>query len=298
MKILIADDERVSRTVLKSLLIRLGHEVVAVDNGAEATRVLLEPDGPRLAILDWMMPGADGPTVCRTIRQRPTPYVYVILLTARDRQDDMVEGLGAGADDFLTKPLNVVELTARLRSGERVIELQQRLLESQSALQHEASHDRLTGLWNRGTILDHLARELSRTRREGGSMSVLLADIDRFKHINDTYGHSAGDQVLCEISRRIRSPLRDYDTAGRYGGEEFLLVLPGTDAGKARVVAERLREHVHATPVTGESFTHEVSVSIGVACTYAVGFESTALIHVADQALYRAKAAGRNRVEV
>jgi two-component system cell cycle response regulator len=297
MKILIADDERVSRTLLKATLTKLGHEVVAVDNGIEAIRLLLEPDGPRLAILDWMMPGADGLTVSATIRQQAAAYVYIILLTARDRQADMVEGLGAGADDFLTKPLNVIELAARLRSGERVIELQQRLLESQAALQQEASHDRLTGLWNRGTILDHLNKELNRTRREGGSMSVLLVDIDRFKHINDTYGHAAGDQVLCEISRRVRSLLRAYDTAGRYGGEEFLVVLPGADAGNARMVAERLRDGVQATPVTSESFSHEVSVSIGLACTDAVGFESAALILVADQALYRAKAAGRNRVE-
>ena len=234
MKILIADDERMSRTLLKAALTKLGHEVLAVDNGIDAIRVLLEPDGPRLAILDWMMPGADGLTVCATVRERASAYVYVILLTARDRQTDMVEGLGAGADDFLTKPLNVLELTARLRSGERVIELQQRLLESQAALQHEATHDRLTRLWNRGAVLDHLDRELNRTRREGASMSVLLADVDRFKRINDTYGHAVGDQVLSEIGRRIRSLLRAYDAAGRYGGEEFLLVLPGADASNAR----------------------------------------------------------------
>jgi diguanylate cyclase (GGDEF)-like protein len=223
--------------------------------------------------------------------------VYVILLTARDRQTDLVEALGAGADDFLTKPLDVIELAARLRSGERVIELQQRLLESQAALQHAATHDRLTGLWNRGTIVDHIDAELNRTRREGASTSVLLIDIDHFKRINDTYGHAAGDHVLCEISRRIRSQLRAYDAAGRYGGEEFLVVLPGANAANAQVAAERIRVGVHATPVTGESFSHEVSVSIGVAGTDAVGFELTALILVADQALYRAKAAGRNRVE-
>ena len=298
MRILIADDDRVSRKVLKAALTKLGHEVVESEDGTEALRMLLAPDGPRLAILDWMMPGADGLTVCATIRQQATAYVYVILLTSRDGQSDMVEGLGAGADDFLTKPLDVIELTARLRSGERVIELQHRLLETQAALQHAATHDRLTGLWNRGTVVDHLDGELNRTRREGASMSVLLVDIDYFKRINDTYGHAAGDQVLCEVSQRIRSQLRAYDTAGRYGGEEFLVVLPGTDASSARVVAERLRSSVHTTPVMGESFSHEVSVSIGLACTDAVGFELSALVHVADQALYRAKAAGRNRVEL
>jgi two-component system, cell cycle response regulator len=298
MKILIADDDRVSRTVLRTALTKLGHEVVDVEDGVEAMRALLAQDGPRLAILDWMMPGADGLTVCATIRQQATAYVYVILLTARDREADLVEGLGAGADDFLTKPLNVTELAARLRSGERVIELQQRLLESQAALEHAATYDRLTGLWNRGTIVDHLAGELNRTQREGASLSVLLVDIDHFKRINDTYGHAAGDQVLCEISRRIRSLLRAYDAVGRYGGEEFLVVLPGADTSSARVVAERLRDGVHATPVTDESFNHEVSVSIGLACSDTIGFESAALILAADQALYRAKAAGRNRVEL
>ena len=298
MKILIADDDRVSRTVLKAALTKLGHEVIDVDDGSEAMRVLLDPDGPRLAILDWMMPGADGLMVCSTIRQQAPAYVYVILLTSRDQQTDMVEGLGAGADDFLIKPLNVIELTARLRSGERVIELQHRLLESQAALQHAATHDRLTGLWNRGTIVDHLDAQLNRTRREGAATSVLLVDIDHFKRINDTYGHAAGDQVLCEVSRRIRSQLRAYDAAGRYGGEEFLVVLPGADASNAKVAAERIREGVNSTPVTGTSFSHEISVSIGLACTDDVGFELPALIHVADQALYRAKAAGRNRVEL
>jgi diguanylate cyclase (GGDEF)-like protein len=298
VRILIADDDRASRMLLKATLKKLGHEVVDVDDGDKATAALLDPDGPRLAILDWMMPGADGPTVCTAIRQKATAYVYVILLTARDKQADMVEGLGAGADDFLTKPMNVVELTARLRSGERVIELQARLLQSQAALEHAATHDRLTGLWNRGAVVDLLDRELNRTRREAASMSVLLADIDHFKRINDTYGHATGDQVLCEVSRRMPLMVRTYDTVGRYGGEEFLVVLPGADAPNAAMVAERIRHGVNATPVTGESFSLDVSLSIGVGCTDAVGFELAPLTRVADEALYRAKANGRNRVEV
>ncbi len=297
MKILVADDDAISRRLLEATLVRLGHEVVAVEDGTQAITALLDQTGPRLAILDWMMPGADGLTVCRRIRQRPTPYVYVILLSARDRRADMVEGLDAEADDFLTKPYDAVELRARLRSGERVLALQENLLQAQAALRHEATHDRLTGLWNRGMILDHLKRELSRTRRETKSLAVLMADLDHFKRVNDVHGHGAGDAVLREVGRRMRSVLRDYDAIGRYGGEEFLLVLAGAGASVAREVAERVRAAVEAAPVLDGRLELSVSASLGAACTTSVGFEASALVQVADRALYRAKAAGRNRVE-
>jgi len=297
MKILIADDEPVSRRLLEATLIRLGHEVIAVEDGTDAVAALMAPDGPRLAILDWMMPGADGLTVCRTVRQRPTPYVYVILLTARDGRLDMVEGLHAEADDFLTKPYDAVELRARLRSGERVLQLQENLLKAQSALRHEATHDRLTGLWNRGMILDHLHRELSRARRESCPTSVLLADLDHFKCINDVHGHAVGDLVLREAGQRMRNVLRDYDAIGRYGGEEFLLVLIRADTNVAKDVAERVRLAVQAEPVRDRSKVMDISVSIGTACTTAAGYDYASLIQAADAALYQAKARGRNRVE-
>ncbi len=185
MHILIADDDPVARTVLGKTLVRLGHTVAAMDNGTAAIDTLLADDGPRFAILDWMMPGADGLTVCRAVRQRPTPYVYVILLTSRDSPADMVEGLDAGADDFLSKPFDAVELRARLRSGERVLALQSNLLEVQAALEHQATHDRLTGLWNRGMIIDHLKRALSQAQRARGAVSVVMADLDHFKAVND-----------------------------------------------------------------------------------------------------------------
>jgi two-component system, cell cycle response regulator len=297
MRILIADDDPVSRRLLEGTLVRLGHEVVAVEDGEQAIAALLAPNGPRLAILDWMMPGADGLTVCRTIRQRPSPYTYVIMLTARDQRSDMVEGLGAEADDFLTKPLDAVELTARLRSGERVLALQENLLQTQAALRHEATHDRLTGLWNRGMVLDHLNRELSRSRREKLPMAVLLADLDHFKCINDMHGHGTGDTVLREVANRMRGALRDYDALGRYGGEEFLLVLSGAEVDVAGEVAERVRTMIHAEPVRDGALDIAVSASLGMAHTTTVGFESAVLIQAADHALYRAKAQGRNRVE-
>ena len=194
------------------------------------------------------MPGADGLTVCRAVRQRPTPYVYVILLTSRDSTADMVEGLDAGADDFLSKPFDAVELRARLRSGERVLALQANLLEAQAALEHQATHDRLTGLWNRGMVLDHLNRTLSQARRARAPVSVVMADLDHFKAVNDSYGHVTGDAVLCEVARRMRSVLRNYDGVGRYGGEEFMLVVSG-DVTLARELAERVRKALSATVI-------------------------------------------------
>ena len=298
MRILVADDDGVSRRLLRAALVSLGHEVVEVADGVSAVAALAEPDGPCFAILDWMMPGMDGLAVCRTVRQSKGRYIYVMLLTARDGAADMVEGLDGGADDFLTKPFNIGELRARLRSGERVLTLQEDLLRSQAILKYEAEHDRLTGLWNRGRIIDELARELRRNRREHASLAVVLADVDHFKRINDSYGHATGDQVLQRVGQRILSSLRATDAIGRYGGEEFLLVLPRADIAGGRDVAERVRAAVAALPVIDAQAEQRVTVSLGVACSGPSGPESAALIEAADDALYRAKANGRNRVEV
>ena len=295
MKILIADDEPISRRLLEGTLRKLGHEVLAVEDGTQAITTLMAPDGPRLAILDWMMPGCDGLAVCREVRKRAAPYTYVILLTSRDRRSDMVEALDAEVDDFLTKPYDAVELRARLRSGERVLRLQETLLCVQEALRHEATHDRLTGLWNRARIIDHLKREARRTEREKASLAVLLADLDHFKQVNDTYGHGVGDAVLHDAGQRMRSVLRDYETIGRYGGEEFLIVLSKADMAVGRQVAERIRGAVGSTPIVAGSTAVDVKVSVGLASTMA-GFDPAALVHAADSALYRAKQQGRNRV--
>jgi two-component system cell cycle response regulator len=297
MKMLIADDDPVTRRMLEATLQGLGHDVCAVDDGATALERLGQPDSPRLAILDWMMPGLDGLSVCRSLRHGSGPYTYIVLLTARETRRDMVEALDAGADDFLTKPLDVVELRARLRSGERIIALQEDLLRTQSALEHQASHDRLTGLWNRGRVLDQLTRELFRTRREQACLAVVMADIDHFKRINDTWGHATGDAVLCDLGRRMQLALRVSDTIGRYGGEEFLMVLPRADIGGGFEVAERVRRAVAAAPVADGTQEHRVTVSLGVASSATSGFDPAVLIRAADRALYRAKADGRNRVE-
>jgi diguanylate cyclase (GGDEF)-like protein len=296
VKILIADDDPLSRRLLEGTLTRMGHEVVAVSDGPDAVLALQQVDGPKLAILDWMMPGADGLEVCRAVRGLTGPYVYLILLTARDTREDVVEALDSGADDFIIKPFDAMELRARIRSGARVLELQENLLKAQEALRVEAARDNLTGLWNRGMILEQLRREVRRARHEKRPLAVLLADIDHFKKVNDTYGHSAGDEVLQQTANRMRLAVRDYDFIGRYGGEEFLIVLPGCDREMAVMVAERVRQRVRTDPVHAGTARLQVTASIGLAWTATCEEVPAALIAEADAALYRAKGEGRDRV--
>ena len=297
MKILVAEDDPVSRLLLETHLKKWGHVPVTVADGAAAWEMMQRKDAPALAILDWMMPGADGLQVCHAVRQRTSPYVYLILLTSRGGRDDMVAGLGAEADDFLTKPFDAMELRARLRSGERILELQENLLHAQETLRLQATHDPLTGLWNRATILDQLQREMHRLEREGSALAVMIADLDHFKHINDTYGHAAGDAVLQQAAGRMRSALRDCDFLGRYGGEEFLFVLPGCSPVAAAHAARRVCRRTAAEPMHTAASPLAVSISVGVAAVRGSASEPAALIKTADEALYRAKALGRNRVE-
>jgi two-component system cell cycle response regulator len=300
VKVLIAEDDVVSRRLLEAMLTRWGYEVVVTRNGDEAWELLQRTDAPPLAILDWMMPGMDGVEVCRKVRQRgQEPYIYLLLLTTKGRKENIIEGLDAGADDYLTKPFDPHELQVRLRTGKRIMTLQAELIEAREALRVQAMHDPLTGIWNRRAILDVLGNELARSRREGLSVAVAIADIDHFKRINDTYGHLVGDTALCEAASRMRAQLRPYDAIGRYGGEEFLIVLPGCTSQDAFKLAERLRIGVSQEPVSIPGGTIEVMCSLGVAaCDVIVVLEPTALIQAADSALYRAKAGGRNRVEL
>jgi diguanylate cyclase (GGDEF)-like protein len=244
-----------------------------------------------------MMPGTDGLGVCSEIRSKARDYIYVIVLTARDRHEDMVAALDGGVDDFLTKPLDQVELRARLRSGERVLDLQERLLRTQEALRHQASHDHLTGLRNRRMILEELASELSRASREQRAVSIAIGDLDHFKQINDTLGHASGDLVLQTAAKCLQAVLRSYEAVGRIGGEEFLMLFPGCDQPEALQIAERARAAVAAARVQGPSGSIAATMSLGVACRLpGETTEAVALIEKADLALYRAKAGGRNRV--
>jgi len=298
-RILVAEDELTFRHMLKTFLTKWGYQVVVVSDGLEAWKVLQGEDRPRLALLDWMMPGMDGVEVCRAIREKkPDPYVYLILLTSRDQKQDVVEGMEAGADDYLIKPFDPRELRARIHAGERIIELEDRLIRAQEALRELATHDPLTGLLNRRASLDSLSTELSRAYRSGNPVCIVMGDIDHFKRINDTHGHLAGDEVLCEVARRMQRSLRRYDTIGRFGGEEFLLVLPECSLEEGVKLAERICHLVRSEPLKAKNEPLQVSISLGVTVANRLAPEDLeALLGAADAALYRAKEAGRDRVE-
>jgi diguanylate cyclase (GGDEF)-like protein len=269
-------------------------------DGDEAWHILEQPDAPRLAILDWMMPGMTGPELCRKLRGlNREPYTYVLLLTARTDTQDVVEGMEAGADDYVTKPFEVKELEVRLRAGRRILDLQADLVNAREALREQATRDPLTGLWNRYALFDTLKREQSRAGREGVPLAVIMVDLDHFKQVNDTHGHLAGDAILREAARRMQSVVRTYDHVGRYGGEEFVIVLPGTTGPNAAQLAERLRLAIAREPMASDGVSRvSVTASFGVTATgRGAGAGPEALIRLADEALYRAKEKGRNRVE-
>ncbi len=298
IRILIAEDSASSRCLLEASLRKWGYEVVAASDGNEAWDRLQRPDAPRLAILDWMMPGLSGLEVCRRVRAlRDNRYTYILLVTSRTQREDLIEGLEAGADDYVTKPFDQQELRVRLEAGRRILRLEEALLAAQAALREQATTDELTGLWNRRMILELLERELARTEREGTPLGVVVGDLDRFKRVNDTHGHLAGDGVLREVAQRMRVLCRNYDSVGRYGGEEFLLILPGCDVHAAESHAERLRIAIESRPVETAEGTVAVTCSFG-ATSVPGGRRATAkaVIRVADNALYRAKKAGRNCV--
>ena len=296
IRILIAEDDPIARCILETTLRKHGYEVVSVADGQAAWRVLQQENAPRLAILDWMMPGMDGVEICRALRNGASePYVYVLLLTARGRKQDVIEGLEAGADDYLVKPFDHYELHARLTVGKRILDLQNRYLSVCDELRVQAARDSLTNLWNHAAIFDRLEQEISRAQRQGIPLGVLMADLDYFKQINDNFGHVAGDEVLRRVANIFKSMIRPYDAVGRYGGEEFMFVLPGCDSETTLRLAERLREEVAQQRVDS---CPNVTVSIGAtALDGRQPITISDLLRQADQALYQAKRNGRNRVD-
>lgn len=297
VKVLVADDNAVSRRLLQVSLVNFGYIPTITSDGTEAMRALDEPDCPRLAILDWMMPKMDGIEVCRRIRKSAKePYVYVILLTAKEQQTEIIEGLEAGADDYITKPFDLDELKARLRAGKRILDLQEQLVSAREELRVRATHDSLTQLLNRAAILEILRKEVARSARERTPLAVILMDLDHFKNINDTQGHLAGDAVLRESARRMRESLRPYDSVGRYGGEEFLAVTPGCNTAQVIQLAERIRERICGELFDVSACTLRVTMSLGVSSTARL-MDPDQLLRDADEALYAAKNQGRNRVE-
>jgi diguanylate cyclase (GGDEF)-like protein len=276
-----------------------GYDVTVAEDGDAALQILESDAAPRLAILDWMMPGMSGVEVCRNVREKVNDsYTYILLLTSQQRDEDLVTGMEAGADDYITKPFKHNELRLRLRAGRRIIELQNELLAARDTFRTRASHDSLTGLWNHEEILNILAQELARAEREGKSVGVIMADIDFFKKINDTYGHLAGDVVLRLTAGKMHSLMRSYDVIGRYGGEEFLVILPECCPECAAAFAERLRLCVSSDSIDTPEGRIPVTISLGVTVSSKERKnDADSLVKAADKALYQAKENGRNRVE-
>ena len=299
MRVLIAEDDPVTLRELEVLLAQWGYEPITCSNGEAAWQILCRDDPPPMAVIDWIMPGIDGVKLCQQVReQRSEPYTYIILLTVKDRKEDVIQGLEAGADDYVTKPFNALELRARLNTGRRIVELQRELIAAREELRMQATHDWLTGLWNRKAVLDILERELNRATRKETSVAVIMVDLDKFKPVNDTYGHLAGDSVLREAARRMRSAVRAYDAVGRFGGDEFLIVLSECDESSALRLAERLNIVLSEPfPLPNSDVCLHLGGSFGVATAFGIS-NTTAdeLIRAADAALYRAKNSKTERI--
>ncbi len=300
--ILVVEDNPVSRKLLEKTLRKSGREVTSVPNGKKALEAFRKNFFP-IVLTDWMMPEMDGLELCRTIRQMDLPgYVFIVLLTAKDSKDDIIAGLEAGADDYLTKPFNYPELMARLKAGQRILELEKSLKKANEEIRILSITDALTGCYNRGYLTDRLTHEIKRALRYNHMLAVVLCDIDHFKVVNDTYGHQIGDLVLKSFVNTISESVRkDIDWVARYGGEEFLVVLPETDWQGAMAMAERLRQTIANTPIDTPKGTIRITASFGATGlaqdlpTKEITMDS--VINAADQFLYQAKGAGRNCVK-
>ncbi len=300
MQVLVVEDSAVYRKLIGDHLRSWDFDVTLAETGAEAWRVLEQPNAPKLVLLDWVLPDVEGIELCRSIRAAGLSgqYIYVILLTSTEGRQSMLDALEAGADDYLMKPFDEAELKARLLTGKRILDLQDELVAARESMREAATRDSLTGLLNHAEIFGMLERELERARRERRSLSVILADIDHFKRVNDSLGHLYGDEALREVARRLQSKLRAYDGVGRYGGEEFLLVLPACDLPGAMQRANDLRLAIADAPVVSGGVEKAITISMGIAVSECIGVkEVETLVSRADAALYTAKNNGRNRVE-
>ena len=297
MKILIVEDEPIYRRMVKKYLLEAGYEIVEAEDGQTAWD-LFQQEPLHLVITDWMMPGLNGPELVQNIRTSGEKnYTYIIMLTAMNDKENVVLGLESGADEYLTKPFNSRELIARVASGVRILKLEEQLMQSRQQMEVLAMHDSLTGLLNRRAIEEYAEAEFNMAVRKERALSIILLDIDHFKNVNDRFGHKFGDQTLRQVAKILTEDLRIYDHIGRWGGEEFILILPDTQLKDAVTVAERVRVRTAEMQMSlenGEAFS--VNLSLGAACTTGQFASLTKLIDAADQALYQAKQTGRNRV--
>lgn len=299
--ILVVDDDVVSRSVVEKYLNKAGFCVSTAPNGRQALSLFDQAFFP-IVLTDWMMPEIDGPQLCRLIREKKTDgYVFIILITSRDKKTDTVVGLEAGADDYLTKPIHPAELVARINTGIRLLSLEQSLKQANEEIRQLSITDPLTGCFNRGYLVERFPKELSRAARYGHPLSVILADIDHFKKINDTYGHQTGDVVLKSFAQCISKQIRKkIDWVVRYGGEEFLVILPETGLTGGEVMAERLRVAVAEQQIESAGTIVNITASFGGASAVFINdrdqINMERLINLADEKLYQSKREGRNRI--
>jgi diguanylate cyclase (GGDEF)-like protein len=299
MRILVAENDPVSLRLLQARLVEWGYKVTTVTDGQKALEVLQGREAPRLVILGWIMPHMKGIDVCREIRKQPRKaYTYILVLTAKAKEQKVVEGLESGADDYLTKPCIPHELRARLRAGRRILDLREQLLAAYRLIDAQMTVDPLTGVWSRTVILDILKRQPTFSSQSDSPMSLVIASIDHFRNINAAFGPLAGDTVLREVARRFRAALRPSDSIGRSAADEFVIVLPGCDAPTAANLAEKFRARVDRRAVDTSDGMVPVTVSLGVMVTPPGKTRNLkAAWRLATAAVSRAKAKGRNRVE-
>lgn len=290
--ILLVDDDSVSRSVLAKMLTSRGYSVLEAESGGQALKLFARAEAPRMAVVDWNMGSINGPELCRILRGR-SPYVYVVLTTAREGRRPLIEAMNSGADGYMQKPIDGDELEAWLVAGQRIVSLQDRLLKAQEELERRATHDALTRLRNRASLLDLLQKEFSRSARTKVPVGAVMIDVDQLKRVNETYGQSVGDEVLVEIAKRCTAIVREYDGFGRFGGEEFLAIVPGGGSAEVEKVAARLLSLVTRTPFSTSAGEIDVTVSAGAASTAQGYLNQASLLAAAESALHRAQEAGR-----
>lgn len=294
MRILIADDDPFTSKLMSKVVKNLGYDCIITHRAEDALSLLLSDNAPKMALIDWVMPEMTGVELCKKVREdKNSAYKYLILVTSKDLKEDIIKGMEAGADDYVTKPFLSQELAVRINAGKRILDLQDQLT-------YLATHDVLTGILNRRAILKKLKQEMSRSKRTSSPVGIVMADLDHFKNVNDTYGHLAGDKVLIESSKILKNSLREYDEIGRYGGEEFVMILPGADIEQTTTIANRMCESLANSNISFNNQELKITSSFGV---FAINSDNDIAkideyFKIVDKALYEAKDEGRNRVKI